>query len=138
MVKVDKVTIVKSTKSSSKDKKSGKSGSSSGVITKSDGASEIDNLFESLKTKKIEKIKLNQEALVKKVKKIKVDDYEPSSSSSYGIIKSSYNFTEITNPEAPLERIDKESGLPVYKAHLLKVGEGGGTELCPFDCNCCF
>ena len=41
-------------------------------------------------------------------------------------------------PEAPLERIDTESGLPVYKAHLLKTMEGGGTELCPFDCDCCF
>jgi len=43
----------------------------------------------------------------------------------YGIIKSNINST-IINPEAPLERIDKDSGLPVYKAHLLKVGEGGG------------
>jgi len=55
----------------------------------------------------------------------------------YGKIKSEYgNF--VISPEAPLERIDSESGLPVYKAHLLKVGEGGGTELCPFDCSCCF
>jgi len=44
----------------------------------------------------------------------------------------------IISPEAPLERIDKESGLPVYKAHLLRVGKGGGTPLCPFDCDCCF
>ena len=44
----------------------------------------------------------------------------------------------IKAPEAPLERIDAESGLPVYKAHLLEVGGGGGTELCPFDCECCF
>lgn len=43
----------------------------------------------------------------------------------YGIIKSNIK-SSIINPEAPLERIDKESGLPVYKAHLLKVGEGGG------------
>eukprot|EP01041_Mallomonas_annulata_P024191 gene24191-44876_t len=34
---------------------------------------------------------------------------------------------DIVNPEAPLERIDAESGLPVYKAHLLKVGEGGDS-----------
>lgn len=54
----------------------------------------------------------------------------------YGILKS--NIEQITNPEAPVERVDPESGYRVYKAHLLKVGEGGGTELCPFDCNCCF
>lgn len=58
-------------------------------------------------------------------------------STAYGLIKSEYkNF--ILSPEAPVERIDAESGLPVYKAHLLKVGEGGGTALCPFDCDCCF
>lgn len=57
---------------------------------------------------------------------------------SYGLIKSRYNPSHLINPEAPLERIDPESGLPVYKAHLLKVGEGGGTALCPFDCSCCF
>ena len=58
------------------------------------------------------------------------------STSSYGLMKSAN--VSIISPEAPLERIDKETGYPVYKAHLLKIGEGGGTELCPFDCDCCF
>eukprot|EP00746_Dinoflagellata_sp_MGD_P168451 gnl/MRDRNA2_/MRDRNA2_99935_c0_seq1.p1 gnl/MRDRNA2_/MRDRNA2_99935_c0~~gnl/MRDRNA2_/MRDRNA2_99935_c0_seq1.p1 ORF type:complete len:189 (-),score=66.82 gnl/MRDRNA2_/MRDRNA2_99935_c0_seq1:150-716(-) len=26
----------------------------------------------------------------------------------------------------------------IFKAHLLKVGSGGGTPQCPFDCQCCF
>lgn len=56
---------------------------------------------------------------------------------SYGLIKSN-NSSGIVNPEPGVHRIDKATGLPVYKAHLLKVGEGGGTPLCPFDCNCCF
>lgn len=55
----------------------------------------------------------------------------------YGQLKSEYSKV-IISPEAPIERIDLESGLPVYKAHLLRVGEGGGTNLCPFDCDCCF
>jgi hypothetical protein len=55
---------------------------------------------------------------------------------TYGLINNAYNPGKIINPEAPLERI--QDGVPVYKAHLLKVGEGGGTPLCPFDCNCCF
>lgn len=61
-------------------------------------------------------------------------------SAPYGVIKSGRGdiSVRIISPEAPLERIDAESGLPVYKAHLLKVGEGGGTPLCPFDCDCCF
>jgi hypothetical protein len=54
---------------------------------------------------------------------------------AYGLIKSE-NVTVIGQPEAPLERI--QDGVPVYKAHLLKVGDGGGTPDCPFDCNCCF
>jgi hypothetical protein len=44
----------------------------------------------------------------------------------------------IISPDPPVHRVDAASGLPVYKAHLLKVGEGGGTPLCPFDCDCCF
>lgn len=57
---------------------------------------------------------------------------------SYGLIKQNGKSSNIINPEAPIERIDPGTGFPVYKAHLLKVGEGGGTPLCPFDCNCCF
>ncbi|BAM39123.1 uncharacterized protein TOT_010001188 [Theileria orientalis strain Shintoku] len=28
--------------------------------------------------------------------------------------------------------------LPIYTMEELNIGKGGGTELCPFDCNCCF
>lgn len=99
----------------------------------------IDSLFDDFKSKKKTKqAKEEADKVKKKRKEQKVEDIEDSSSNSYGIIKSDYHPVVIVNPEAPLERIDKESGLPVYKAHLLKVGEGGGTALCPFDCNCCF
>lgn len=69
------------------------------------------------------------------------EDLEPDAfgaRTSYGLIKSRYRSAKVVNPEAPVERIDPESGFKVYKAHLLRVGEGGGTNLCPFDCNCCF
>jgi hypothetical protein len=62
----------------------------------------------------------------------------PSSSRQHGIIASASKKPKIISPDPPVERIDAESGLKVYKAHLLKVGEGGGTPLCPFDCDCCF
>lgn len=39
---------------------------------------------------------------------------------------------------ARVHRLDSRSGLNVYKAHHLGLGHGGGTPLCPFDCNCCF
>eukprot|EP00611_Tribonema_gayanum_P011469 TRINITY_DN2170_c0_g1_i1.p1 TRINITY_DN2170_c0_g1~~TRINITY_DN2170_c0_g1_i1.p1 ORF type:complete len:194 (+),score=46.47 TRINITY_DN2170_c0_g1_i1:32-583(+) len=34
-------------------------------------------------------------------------------------------------------RVDSE-GLPIYTWDSLRIGQGGGTDLCPFDCDCCF
>ncbi|PHJ19101.1 hypothetical protein CSUI_007066 [Cystoisospora suis] len=31
-----------------------------------------------------------------------------------------------------------EDGLRIYSEEELKIGQGGGTPSCPFDCNCCF
>jgi len=31
-----------------------------------------------------------------------------------------------------------EDGLPIYTMEELKMGQGGNTEDCPFDCDCCF
>jgi hypothetical protein len=31
-----------------------------------------------------------------------------------------------------------EDGYPIYTPSELKIGMGGGTDLCPFDCNCCY
>ena len=31
-----------------------------------------------------------------------------------------------------------EEGLPIYTTEELKVGAGGDTDKCPFDCDCCF
>lgn len=70
----------------------------------------------------------------KSTKKSSGKDGSLKESRIYGIINSSVNPT-IVNPEAPLERIDKDSGLPVYKAHLLKVGEGGGKMVYLIYCN---
>jgi len=107
---------------------------------------DLDALFAEVKQKKKSKrLQEDQEAVagvisedpVKRSKKSKDAPVSSEASSlPYGIIKS--NIVQIINPEAPVERIDSESGYKVYKAHLLKVGEGGGTELCPFDCDCCF
>jgi hypothetical protein len=123
-------------------KKSGekaKSGKKNVIVTAEKQLSakkEIDQLFDSA-PKKQSKVEENvfckdtvKETSFSKPRK-------DTNEATYGIMKSNSGLV-ITNPEAPLERIDAESGLPVYKAHLLKVGEGGGTPLCPFDCNCCF
>ena len=50
-----------------------------------------------------------------------------------------YEVGNMVNPQhARVHRFDNSSGLNVFKAHALGLGQGGGTPLCPFDCNCCF
>ena len=100
---------------------------------------EIDDIFATIK--KDIKIKLENKNKIENKREKQINNYENrietnEISSTYGLIKSPE--TKLISPEAPLERIDKATGLPVYKAHLLKVGDGGGTSLCPFDCDCCF
>ena len=36
------------------------------------------------------------------------------------------------------ERRYTEDGFPIYTDKELRVNEGGDTEDCPFDCQCCF
>ena len=105
-------------------------------VKKERGSKEIDDLFSSVASKAT-KPKEQEDTEVKNTEVKRKSKVRSSEEGTYGIMKSDCG-SEIVNPEAPLERIDAESGLPVYKAHLLKVGEGGGTPLCPFDCNCCF
>jgi hypothetical protein len=91
---------------------------------------EIEDLFNIFKESKKRKAAMESDN-VKAVRKAKVLSATASTNNKFSL---NYN----SNPEAPLERIDKSSGLPVYKAHLLRAGDGGGTPLCPFDCNCCY
>ena len=128
--KSNKREINDNSKLNSKSKKA-KTKDTKNIEVLKEVSQEIDDLFESIKHKKIEKKEesLRKEAQdkleYKKLKKLKDE-------------KNSVPPELIISPEAPIHRWDTESGLPVYKAHLLKVGEGGGTPLCPFDCNCCF
>ena len=135
--------------------KAGKPAIPIAVIDKKRGSEDIDNIFDTLKqskkanlakvdeaqslTKTIppsDGVSADQPKAVTKVLKTKIVPQE-SSSLPHGVVKSN-NPRIIISPEAPVERIDPESGYKVYKAHILKVGEGGGTDLCPFDCDCCF
>ena len=100
-------------------------------------ATDIDLLFTDVKSKKTEKKNTVEVVPAEKLKVKKKKNTVDEGGGSYGIITSD-EYKTIISPEAPLERIDPETGFPVYKAHLLKVGEGGGTPLCPFDCDCCF
>ena len=96
---------------------------------KVNNGNEIDELFSSFRNAKREKNEMQE------ISNKKNADQERKRLIA---MKNKKKENRIINPEAPVHRIDQSSGLPVYKAHLLKVGDGGGTPLCPFDCNCCF
>lgn len=102
----------------------------------------IDDIFSSVATKKKDvSEKAEEEAVAKSVKpptgpSDKPKDSNPPKPYQHGVIASTYG--SIISPDPPLERIDKESGLKVYKTHLLRIGQGGNSPLCPFDCDCCF
>ena len=99
--------------------------------TKKSKISDIDSLFDGAKEKK----KAADADLAAKSKKAKKSAPQAAVEDEVRVGKVN---GRIISPEAPLERIDAASGLPVYKTHLLQVGKGGGTDLCPFDCDCCF
>mmetsp|Transcript_13196 Transcript_13196/g.28559 ORF Transcript_13196/g.28559 Transcript_13196/m.28559 type:complete len:127 (+) Transcript_13196:38-418(+) len=44
----------------------------------------------------------------------------------------------VYNPEGWTGRRTNEDGLRIFKTHLLKIGQGGETQECPWDCSCCF
>ena len=111
---------------------------------------DLDELFKDAKKKKEEAKLLSKEAEVESLLRQNVDkerqtevnaEVKKSSDSSYGLIASKIRVDpRITNPDPPIHRWDKESGLPVYKAAAMKAfteDSGGGPD-CPFDCNCCF
>ena len=46
---------------------------------------------------------------------------------------------KMIRPDSPKPVRFTDDGLPIYTEESLKVGlSGGDTELCPFDCDCCF
>lgn len=121
--------------------------SSSKKRSKADDNDDLDDLFADLrkrkKVKEVEEVRQSAELKEKSSKADEVGTRPEAPGKDYGRIKSNVRIKvdpRIVNPEAPVHRWDKESGLPVYKAAALKVftEESGGTPDCPFDCNCCF
>lgn len=45
---------------------------------------------------------------------------------------------DLFGTSAQRKRRRDPEGLAIYSAEELRVGEGGGTPQCPFDCDCCF
>lgn len=128
-------------------KKEKKSSESTRKREKADDDDELDDLFAEARRKKKGKTTKEADDETKESSEVSGNvlrakrDLPPDN--DYGRIKSNIEIqvdARIINPEAPIHRWDKESGLPVYKAAALKAftEESGGGPDCPFDCNCCF
>uniref|UniRef100_A0A061RCL0 DUF1764-domain-containing protein n=1 Tax=Tetraselmis sp. GSL018 TaxID=582737 RepID=A0A061RCL0_9CHLO len=48
------------------------------------------------------------------------------------------NVEDIFGNNAGTKRKRTEEGFPIYNEEELKLNKGGDTDLCPFDCDCCF
>ena len=76
----------------------------------------MDSLFKNKKSKAIKKPEKPAAKPAKTMEKAEKKDT--------GAAKKSRKFTE--------------DGLKIYTMEELKIGQGGNTEDCPFDCDCCF
>ncbi|WCJ40332.1 hypothetical protein M5689_021255 [Euphorbia peplus] len=87
---------------------------------------EIDDIFAGKKRKKPEK---ETEEESKKSKSVKKKNTKKSKESEEG---------RFTDPPSR-SRKKTEDGFTVYTEEELGIkSNGGGTKLCPFDCDCCF
>ncbi|KAL7069125.1 hypothetical protein ACR3K2_03820 [Cryptosporidium serpentis] len=92
-------------------------------VLKKSAKSEINEIFQVISEKKLERQGL--ESQLKKVTNFKIS-------------KAIHN-KEIRQVSSKIKPIRyTEDGLPVYKLEDLKIGQGGGTPDCPFDCECCY
>lgn len=90
---------------------------------------EIDAIFES--GKKALKVKRQIESL-KKERKV-------AEKKGHKVEERSRKYLKVHNYGNPKPvRFDQKSGLHIYTEESLGIGKGGGTEACPFDCECCF
>jgi len=45
---------------------------------------------------------------------------------------------KVEKPAKPKKKFKIQDGLKIYTEESLKIGRGGTTKDCPFDCKCCF
>ncbi|GLD95716.1 hypothetical protein PINS_up004394 [Pythium insidiosum] len=139
--------VLKSKKKKKKSKKSKTDGEGVSTASKTEaklsesGSGDIDDLFQSLKTKKQEsekaaELKKRDEELQKRKARKEREQLDDE------IKRLEAQNTNVTamqgqNPDPRPVRYD-EDGLPIYTEASLQIGKGGDTADCPFDCWCCF
>ncbi len=108
-------------------------------------ASEIDEIFiqgkAAIREKKLNDIEARKhrkvEEELKKVNPFCDDAEENSARRQHKLKGKSAPLQWAWQDEVRPLRYDDE-GLPIYSWDSLRINKGGGTDLCPFDCNCCF
>lgn len=119
------------------------SAAAEGQKRKGKGDAMLDDLFASLAPKKAERREEQQRASAKQAAEKAAADKAAKAKKKEKVVDpvfgEEYDLDSMVNPQvARVHRIDQRSGLNVYKAHHLGLGRGGYTQLCPFDCTCCF
>ncbi|CAM9469361.1 unnamed protein product [Pylaiella littoralis] len=101
---------------------------------KGKGKNDIDDIFAGVKRLKEEKAEEDAERVAKK-KKIKEEHKRRQANpfTGEGGPQKRWAWADEVKPV----RFDDE-GLPIYTWDSLRIGQGGGTASCPFDCDCCF
>lgn len=108
-------------------------------------SNEIDDLFAGKKTKKRLLQAETEAAIAKRQKDNQAKKRKKSGQGSSSPSAKKFNERDgwvddglggVYNNEGYTGRV--EDGLRVFKAHLLRKPQSGGTPECPFDCDCCF
>ncbi|KAF5153413.1 hypothetical protein TpMuguga_01g02540 [Theileria parva strain Muguga] len=98
----------------------------------------LNDIFKTLKTNKEggdSKGKIASKDKLAKVKNTKINKLNESlHKKKIKAKKEEYSSNHITQ-NIRRRTIDN---LPIYTMEELNIGKGGDTELCPFDCQCCF
>lgn len=109
------------------------------VLSKANQLQDLDDIFQTIKKNDENGQSNNNNNNNNKHQNNKADQQQRDRDQSYGLVQSSaLGVGPIISPNPAVHRFDQATGLPVYKYTALLVGDGGGTDLCPFDCNCCF
>ncbi|SBS83549.1 conserved protein, unknown function [Plasmodium ovale] len=100
----------------------------------SEAKSNIENIFSNIKVKGKDKggdvrRNINEEG------KIQKKNLQKKSRTTAKMRRKEENVKMKKNGD---ERLRTPDGLPIYSVEELKMGKGGYTKECPFDCNCCF
>ncbi|GAW80960.1 conserved protein, unknown function [Plasmodium gonderi] len=89
--------------------------------------SNIEDIFSNLKVKEKKPITVNGTKQIKK------------NSEKYDHVRQAQKMAKKRNPKVGVDkRACTPDGLPIYSMEELKMGQGGYTKECPFECNCCF